>query len=129
MRGLGEPKPAVLYVWDPSGAQLELQQVGMMSGSDKHGLFLQEDPLLSVGKDLVANFVCLTVFIEAAYEARRDPRIPTSGAENRREPLFGFRPDRIRHIEDLLARSVVDVQHNGPSPRKDLLEVQYVAGL
>src|SRR5271155_895299 len=122
MRGLGEPKTAVLYVGDPSSAQLELQQVGMMSCSDKHGLFLQEGSLLSVGKDLVADFVCLTVFIDAAYEARGNPRIPTSGAENRREPLFGFRPDRIRHIEDLLARSVVDVQHNGPGTWKDLLE-------
>ena len=76
MRGLGEPKTAVLYVGDPSSAQLELQQVGMMSGSDKHGLFLQEGSLLSVSKDLVADFVCLTVFIGAAYEAREDTADP-----------------------------------------------------
>src|SRR5580658_1416955 len=121
MRGLGEPQAAVLDVRDPSSAQLEFEEIGMVSGSDKHGLFLQEDALLPVSKDLVADFVCLSIFIEATYEARRGAAIPTSRPENRREPLVGFCPDSVRRIEDLLARSIVEVQDNRPCTRKDLL--------
>ncbi len=128
MRSLREPQTAVLDVRDPSSAKLEFEQTGVMSGSDEHGLFFQEDPLLSVGKDLVADFVRLSVFVEATYEAGPGTAIPTCRPENRREPLLGFCADSVRHIEDLLARSVaVEVQYNGPGTRKDLFEVQYVA--
>jgi len=97
MRSLWEPQTAVLDVRDPSGAQLEFEQIGVMSGSDEHGLFLQEDPLLPEGKDLVADFVRLTVFIEATYEARPGTTIPSSRPENRGEPRLGFRPDSVCH--------------------------------
>src|SRR5580658_10970865 len=127
MSGLGKSQAAVLDVRDPSCAQFEFEQIGMMSGSDKHCLVLQEDALLSVSKDLVADLVGLTILISTAGEARRGPGTPSGGDKDCGEPLFGFGPDRVRHVEDLLARSVVDVQNNGPGTRGDVFEVQYVA--
>ena len=55
MRGLQVAQAAVLDVRDPAARQLQLEQVGVVSRAREHRLLAQQQSVLAVGQDLVAD--------------------------------------------------------------------------
>ena len=77
--GVGEPQPAELHVRDLARAQLDLQDVAVMSGADQHGLVAQRGAVLVRLEHPGADLPGLSGLVVAADEQRRHPRAAVAG--------------------------------------------------
>ncbi len=128
MGGLDEPQAPILDIRNSSTPELKFEQIRVVCGAHQNRLFFEGDAFFSLHKYLLADRRNLGILVGTPDQTGAHSSLPVRGAKHYGESLWSFGSHSVCHVKNMLARSVVGAENHRPRSRKELFEIQDVAG-